>query len=52
MSSGVTFDSMLASFVLDPGRRTHAIDNLSFEHLNRRCPSSRHRRGQAAKACG
>jgi len=30
---GVTFDSMLASFVLDPGRRSHAIDALSLEHL-------------------
>lgn len=36
--AGVTFDSMLASFVLDPGRRTHAIDNLSFEHLSRQLP--------------
>ncbi|MGH7532737.1 MAG: DNA polymerase, partial [Gemmatimonadales bacterium] len=31
---GVTYDSMLASFVLDPGRRSHAIDVLSLEHLN------------------
>jgi len=30
---GVAFDSMLASFVLDPGRRSHAIDALSLEHL-------------------
>jgi DNA polymerase-1 len=36
--AGVAFDSMLASFVLDPGRRTHAIDNLSFEHLSRQLP--------------
>ena len=26
---GVAYDSMLASFVLDPGRRSHAIDTLS-----------------------
>ena len=32
---GVAFDSMLASFVLDPGRRSHAIDNLCLEHLGR-----------------
>lgn len=32
---GVTYDSMLASFVLDPGRRSHAIDALSLEHLGR-----------------
>ncbi len=33
--AGVTYDSMLASFVLDPGRRSHAIDALSLEHLGR-----------------
>ena len=32
---GVAYDSMLASFVLDPGRRSHAIDMLSLEHLGR-----------------
>ncbi|MBA3259957.1 MAG: DNA polymerase I [Gemmatimonadales bacterium] len=32
---GVAYDSMLASFVLDPGRRSHEIDNLSLEHLGR-----------------
>jgi DNA polymerase I len=32
---GVAFDSLLASFVLDPGRRSHAIDTLCFEHLGR-----------------
>ncbi|HEU5357789.1 MAG TPA: DNA polymerase I, partial [Gemmatimonadales bacterium] len=32
--AGVAYDSMLASFVLDPGRRSHAIDVLSLEHLN------------------
>jgi DNA polymerase-1 len=33
---GVTYDSMLASFVLDPGRRSHALDVLMLEHLNER----------------
>ena len=32
---GVAYDSMLASFVLEPGRRSHAIDLLSLEHLGR-----------------
>ncbi len=32
---GVGYDSMLASFVLDPGRRSHAIDTLALEHLGR-----------------
>jgi DNA polymerase I len=33
--AGVAFDSMLASFVLDPGRRSHAIDTLCVEHFGR-----------------
>ena len=32
---GLAYDSMLASFVLDPGRRSHAIDTLALEHLGR-----------------
>ena len=33
--AGGMYDSMLASFVLDPGRRSHALDTLSLEHLGR-----------------
>ena len=33
--AGVAFDSMLASFVLEPGRRSHNIDALALEHLGR-----------------
>jgi DNA polymerase I len=33
--AGVVYDSMLASFVLDPGRRSHALDTLCLEHLGR-----------------
>ncbi|MEO8200907.1 MAG: DNA polymerase I [Gemmatimonadota bacterium] len=32
---GVVYDSMLASFVLDPGRRSHTLDTLSLEHFGR-----------------
>jgi len=32
--AGVAYDSMLASFVLDPGRRSHALDALALERLN------------------
>lgn len=31
--AGLDFDSMLASYVLDPGRRSHAIDALAVEFL-------------------
>lgn len=30
---GLEFDTMLASYVLDPGRRSHALDALVFEFL-------------------
>ncbi len=32
---GVDFDTMLASYVLDPGRRSHALDLLAMEFLGR-----------------
>ncbi len=32
--AGVGYDSMLASFVLEPGRRSHAIDELARERLS------------------
>jgi DNA polymerase-1 len=31
--AGLDFDSMLASFLLDPGRRSHALDALAIECL-------------------
>lgn len=31
---GVDFDSMIASYVLDPGRRSHGLDLLALEFLN------------------
>ena len=33
MVRGVDFDTMLASYVLDPGRRSHSLDVLAFEFL-------------------
>ncbi|HVH09793.1 MAG TPA: DNA polymerase I [Gemmatimonadales bacterium] len=32
--AGVAVDTMLASFVLDPGRRSHAIDDLARDRLS------------------
>ncbi|MGQ0640238.1 MAG: DNA polymerase I [Gemmatimonadaceae bacterium] len=32
---GIDFDTMLASYVLDPGRRSHALDLLAMEFLGR-----------------
>lgn len=31
--AGVDFDSMLASYLLDPGRRSHTLDTLAIEFL-------------------
>jgi len=30
---GITFDTMIASYVLDPGRRSHGLDSLSTDFL-------------------
>jgi DNA polymerase-1 len=32
--AGVDFDTMIASYVLDPGRRSHGLDQLALEFLN------------------
>jgi DNA polymerase-1 len=34
--AGAAYDSMLASFLLDPGRRSHALDTLVADRLGRR----------------
>lgn len=31
---GISFDTMLASYVLDPSLRDHGLDNLSLRHFN------------------
>ena len=36
---GAEYDVMLASFVLDPGRRSHGLDTLSLDHLGSPLPS-------------
>jgi DNA polymerase-1 len=30
---GIAFDTMIASFMVDPGRRTHALDAVAAEHF-------------------
>ncbi|MFB3110842.1 MAG: DNA polymerase I, partial [Gemmatimonadales bacterium] len=35
---GVSYDSMVASFLLDPGKRSHALSALGVEHLGLRIP--------------
>ncbi len=38
--AGVAYDAMLASFVLDPGRRSHSLDTLCLEHFGRAMQSA------------
>ena len=38
--AGVAYDSMVASFVLDPGSRSHAIEDLAREHLSVELPTT------------
>ncbi len=49
---GASFDPMIASFVLDPGRRSHAIENLSLEHLGQALPSHEDVVGKGKNARG
>jgi len=38
---GIVFDSMIASYLIDPSRRQHNIDSLSLEYLNfKKIPTS------------
>jgi DNA polymerase-1 len=38
--AGVVYDTMVASFVLDPGNRSHAIEDLAREHLSLELPTN------------
>jgi DNA polymerase-1 len=33
---GIAFDTMIASYLLDPGRREHGMDSLALQHLDHR----------------
>jgi DNA polymerase I len=33
---GIGFDTMIASYVLEPGRREHGLDSLALQHLDHR----------------
>jgi DNA polymerase-1 len=38
--AGVVCDTVLASFLIDPGRRSHDVDVLALEHFNERIPNT------------
>ncbi len=36
--AGLAFDALIASYLLDPGRRAYALEDLAMEHLGERRP--------------
>ena len=47
---GFDFDTMVSSYVLDPGRRSHALDQLALEFLDRKTTSLDELCGKAKEA--
>jgi DNA polymerase I len=47
---GLDFDTMVASYVLDPGRRSNALDQLALEFLDRKTTSFEELCGKAKEA--
>ena len=47
---GLDFDTMVASYVLDPGRRSHGLDLLALEFLDRKTTSFEELCGKAKEA--
>jgi DNA polymerase-1 len=50
--AGTTDDTMLASYVLDATRSTHAIESLALDHLGYRARDEEGLRGKGARAVG
>ncbi|MFQ5451682.1 MAG: DNA polymerase I [Nitrospinaceae bacterium] len=49
---GISFDTILASYVLDPSRRSHSLDDLAREYLNHRTITYKEVTGTGAKQIG
>ncbi len=49
---GIEFDSMIASYVLDPGKRNHNMDDLALQYLGRKTISYSEVAGKGAKEIG
>ena len=47
---GLDFDTMIASYVLDPGRRSHGLDLLALEFLNHKMTSMEELCGKGREA--
>jgi DNA polymerase-1 len=49
---GIDFDTMLASYLLNPSKRTHNLQDIALEHLNRKTTSYKELVGSGAKQLG
>lgn len=47
--AGIDFDTMLASYLLNPSKRTHSLGDLTLEHLNRKMTTYKEVVGTGAK---
>jgi DNA polymerase-1 len=47
--NGIGFDTMLASYLLNPSKRTHNLQEIALEHLNRKTTSYKELVGSGAK---
>lgn len=50
--AGISFDTMLASYVLNPSRRTHSMDELAMEYLQHKTITYKEVVGTASKEIG
>ncbi len=47
---GIAFDTMLASYLLNPGRRAHNLNQIAWEHLNQKLITYKEVVGSGSKA--
>ncbi|RPH83663.1 MAG: DNA polymerase I [Desulfobacteraceae bacterium] len=47
---GIAFDTMLASYLLNPGRRAHNLNQIAWEHLNQKLITYKEVVGAGSKA--
>ena len=50
--AGVNFDTMLASYLLNPSKRAHNLDQIALDFLNHRTITYADVAGKGKKACG
>ncbi len=51
-TAGINFDTMIASYLLNPSKRNHNLQDIALEHLNRKTASYKDIAGSGAKQIG